>query len=121
MAIGTTFLGLLEAGPRHGYDLKRADDESFGAARPLSYGQVYATLARLLKNGLVEVEGVEPGAGPDRKRYAITEAGVTDVAGASWSPGDRGQSSNLWRTMRAEGPAHRVGSAAKSVQPEGEG
>ena len=79
MAIGTTFLGLLESGPRHGYDLKRAYDERFGADRPLSYGQVYATLARLLKNGLVEVDGVEPGAGPERKRYAITEAGVTDV------------------------------------------
>ncbi len=64
MAIGTTFLGLLEGGPRHGYDLKRAYDERFGADRPLSYGQVYATLARLLKNGLVEVDGVEPGAGP---------------------------------------------------------
>ena len=40
---------------------------------------MYATLARLLKNGLVEVDGVEPGAGPERKRYAITEAGVTDI------------------------------------------
>ena len=79
MAIGTTFLGLLEGGPRHGYDLKRTYDERFGADRPLSYGQVYATLARLLKNGLVEVDGVEPGAGPERKRYAITSAGVTDV------------------------------------------
>jgi DNA-binding PadR family transcriptional regulator len=79
MAIGTTFLGLLESGPRHGYDLKRAYDERFGADRPLSYGQVYATLARLLKNGLVEVDGIEPGAGPERKRYAITETGVTDV------------------------------------------
>jgi DNA-binding PadR family transcriptional regulator len=79
MAIGSTFLGLLEGGPRHGYDLKRAYDERFGADRPLSYGQVYATLARLLKNGLIEVDGVEPGAGPERKRYAITDAGVTDV------------------------------------------
>ena len=82
MAIGTTFLGLLEAGPRHGYDLKRAYDERFGADRPLSYGQVYATLARLLKNGLVEVDGVEPGAGPERKRYAITRrASRTSSAG----------------------------------------
>jgi DNA-binding PadR family transcriptional regulator len=79
MAIGSTFLGLLEGGPRHGYDLKRAYDERFGTDRPLSYGQVYATLARLLKNGLVAVDGVEPGAGPERKRYAITEAGVTDI------------------------------------------
>jgi DNA-binding PadR family transcriptional regulator len=79
MAIGTTFLGLLESGPRHGYDLKRAYDEHFGADRRLPYGQVYATLARLLKQGLVEVDGVEAGAGPERKRYAITSAGVTDV------------------------------------------
>ncbi len=79
MAIGTTFLGLLERSPRHGYDLKRAYDERFGTDRPLSYGQVYATLARLLKNRLVEIDAVEPGAGPERKRYAITPAGVTDV------------------------------------------
>ncbi|MFD1833072.1 PadR family transcriptional regulator [Streptomyces desertarenae] len=80
MSIGHTLLGLLETGPRHGYDLKRAFDERFGHDRPLHYGQVYSTMSRLLKNGLVEVEGVEPGEGPERKRYAITDAGVTDVA-----------------------------------------
>jgi DNA-binding PadR family transcriptional regulator len=79
MSIGQAFLGLLEGRPRHGYDLKRAYDERFGADRPLAYGQVYATLSRLLKNGLVVVDGVEPGDGPDRKRYAITAAGVTDM------------------------------------------
>jgi len=79
MSIGQAFLGLLEAQPRHGYELKRAYDERFGADRPLAYGQVYATLSRLLKNGLVTVDGVEPGDGPDRKRYAITGAGVTDM------------------------------------------
>ncbi len=79
MSIGQTFLGLLESTPRHGYELKRAYDEQFGHGRPLHYGQVYATLARLLKGGLVEVDGIEPGAGPERKRYAITEAGITDV------------------------------------------
>ena len=79
MAIGQTFLGLLETGPRHGYELKRTYDERFGGSRPLHYGQVYSTLSRLLKNGLVEVEGIEPGDGPERKRYAVTEAGITDV------------------------------------------
>lgn len=79
MSIGQTFLGLLESSPRHGYDLKRAYDERFGHARPLHFGQVYSTLSRLLRNGLVEVDSVEPGEGPERKRYAITEAGVTDV------------------------------------------
>lgn len=79
MSIGKTFLGLLETRPSHGYDLKREYDERFGHDRPLAYGQVYATLARLLKNGLVQVDGVEPGDGPERKRYAITEQGVADI------------------------------------------
>ena len=79
MSIPHALLGLLESGPRHGYDLKRAYDERFGHDRPLHYGQVYSTLARLLKNGLVEESGIEPGGGPERKRYAITDAGVTDV------------------------------------------
>ncbi len=79
MSIGHTLLGLLEQGPRHGYDLKRAYDEHFGHDRPLHYGQVYATLSRLLRNGLIEENGVEQGGGPDRKRYAVTSEGVTDV------------------------------------------
>ncbi|MFJ9691521.1 PadR family transcriptional regulator [Kitasatospora sp. NPDC101183] len=80
MSLGQMLLGLLEDQPRHGYDIKRLYDEHFGRDRALHYGQVYATLSRLLKNGLVVVEGVESGAGPDRKRYAITDAGVTDLA-----------------------------------------
>ncbi|GAA4587329.1 PadR family transcriptional regulator [Planotetraspora phitsanulokensis] len=79
MSIGQTLLGLLEEGPSHGYDLKRAYDDRFGHSRPLHYGQVYATLSRLLKDGLVELDAVEPGEGPERKRYAVTSAGVTDV------------------------------------------
>jgi DNA-binding PadR family transcriptional regulator len=79
MSIAKTFLGLLEAGPRHGYDLKRTYDERFGTDRPLAYGQVYATLSRLLRHGFVEVDAVEAGEGPERKRYAITESGVADV------------------------------------------
>ena len=79
MSVAQTFLGLLEEQPRHGYELKRAYDGRFGRDRPLQYGQVYSTLARLLKHGLVEIDGVEAGDGPDRKLYAITEAGVADV------------------------------------------
>ena len=76
---GHALLGLLERGPSYGYDLKRHYDEHFGHDRPLQYGQVYATLSRLLKHGLIEVDGTEAGEGPERKRYAITAAGVTDV------------------------------------------
>ncbi|SDP14851.1 Transcriptional regulator PadR-like family protein [Nakamurella panacisegetis] len=79
MSVSKALLGLLEVGPSHGYDLKRAHDDLFSPGRPLAYGQVYSTLARLLKNGLVTVEGHEAGDGPDRKRYAITDSGITDV------------------------------------------
>jgi DNA-binding PadR family transcriptional regulator len=79
MSVSQAFLGLLEEQPRHGYELKRAYDGRFGRDRPLQYGQVYSTLARLLKRGFVEVDGVEPGEGPERKRYAITDAGVADI------------------------------------------
>ena len=80
MSIQKTLLGLLEQGSSHGYDLKRSYDERFGQDRPLAYGQVYASLSRLLKHGLVEAQGVEAGEGPERKLYAITDAGVADVA-----------------------------------------
>ena len=79
MTIATAFLALLDGRPQHGYDLKRAYDEHFGHDRPLQYGQVYTTLAKLLRNGLVTVDGVDGESGPDRKRYTITDAGVTDV------------------------------------------
>lgn len=80
MSIGHTLLALLESGPRHGYDLKHAFDERFRQDRPLHYGQVYSTMSRLLRDGLVEVEAIETGGGPERKRYAITGAGTTDVS-----------------------------------------
>jgi DNA-binding PadR family transcriptional regulator len=78
MSVSKTFLGLLENEASYGYDLKREYDKYFGTDRPVAYGQVYSTLARLLKSGLVTVDS-EPGDGPERKRYAITEAGVADV------------------------------------------
>lgn len=86
MSVPHTLLGLLEAGSSHGYDLKRAHDEVFRPPKPLAYGQVYATLARLLRNGLISVEGAEAGDGPDRKLYSITDAGVTDLESWLTSP-----------------------------------
>lgn len=75
-------LGLLEREPSHGYDLKRDYDAYFGRGKPLPFGQVYATLARLSRDGNVEAGEPEPGAGPERKRYVITDQGVTQVE--SW-------------------------------------
>jgi DNA-binding PadR family transcriptional regulator len=78
MSVPLTLLGLLEREPSHGYDLKRDYDAYFGRGRPLSFGQVYATLGRLARDGKVAAGEAEPGDGPDRKRYVITDAGVTE-------------------------------------------
>lgn len=72
-------LGFMETEPRHGYELKRAYDEHFAEMRPLRFGQIYATLARLERDGLVELAETTSGRGPDRKTYAITGDGVTDL------------------------------------------
>jgi DNA-binding PadR family transcriptional regulator len=79
MSVPLTLLGLLDREPSHGYDLKRDYDTFFGRGRPLSFGQVYATLSRLSRDGKVVVGEVAPGEGPDRKRYVITDRGATEV------------------------------------------
>ncbi len=79
MSVPLTLLGLLEREPSHGYDLKRDYDAYFGRGKPLPFGQVYATLARLARDGKVVAGDVEPGSGPDRKRYVITPLGETEV------------------------------------------
>lgn len=68
-------LGLLAGGARHGYELKRAHDARLPRARPLAFGQVYATLARLQRDGLVVPAGQEREGGPDRTAYALTDEG----------------------------------------------
>ncbi|MCW2849348.1 MAG: hypothetical protein JWR90_3322 [Marmoricola sp.] len=75
MSSGHVLLGILAAGPAHGYDLKREHDARLPGAKPLAYGQVYATLARLQRDGLVEVATTENDGGPERTVYDISPAG----------------------------------------------
>jgi DNA-binding PadR family transcriptional regulator len=79
VSVSLTLLGLLEREPSYGYDLKRAYDTYFARGKPLSFGQVYTTLARLARDGKATAGPPEHGDGPDRKRYSITEAGLADV------------------------------------------
>jgi DNA-binding PadR family transcriptional regulator len=72
-------LGLLGDGPKHGYDLKHAYDRTLPRAKPLGFGQVYATLGRLERDGFVEQAGQERAGGPDRTTFAITEAGRDEL------------------------------------------
>lgn len=74
-----TLLGLLRREPSYGYDLKHSYDRYFGSQKPLAFGQVYSTLARMIRDEFIRALGEEPGAGPDRKKYEITEAGRARV------------------------------------------
>jgi DNA-binding PadR family transcriptional regulator len=79
VSVPVALLGLLERAPSHGYDLKRDYDALFGRGKPLPFGQVYATLGRLARDGKVTAGQSEPGEGPARKRYAITTVGRREV------------------------------------------
>src|SRR5687767_4320507 len=77
MSTAHVLLGLLAGGPRHGYDLKRAHDERLPQAKPLAFGQVYATLGGLERDGFVEQPGQDQESGAERTSYVLTEAGRT--------------------------------------------
>ena len=79
MSTSEALLALLEPGPAHGYTLKQKYDRWFAQKRPLAFGQVYATLGRLEKRGLVVQADIEAGRGPERRLYEITPDGVTAV------------------------------------------
>ncbi|MFB9178372.1 PadR family transcriptional regulator [Dactylosporangium sucinum] len=81
MSAPFVLLGLLAGGPRHGYDLKHAYDRTLPRAKPLGFGQVYATLGRLERDGLVSQSGQEREGGPDRTTFALTEDGRRKLAG----------------------------------------
>jgi len=76
-------LALLAKEPSHGYQLRARLREALGpVGEGMNAGQIYVTLARLEKAGLV---ASEPDAGlpdrPDRKVYALTADGQQRVAG----------------------------------------
>lgn len=81
MSVGHVLLGLLAEGPAHGYDLKRDHDSRFPGAKELPYGQVYAALQRLERDGFVEVAETVRDGGPERTVYALKPAGRDELDG----------------------------------------
>ncbi|GAB2928127.1 PadR family transcriptional regulator [Micromonospora polyrhachis] len=75
MSTAHVLLGLLTTRPQHGYQLKHAYDQRLPQAKPLAYGQVYATLGRLERDGLIEPASHDRESGPDRTSYTATEDG----------------------------------------------
>ena len=75
------FLALLGSQPRHGYELKLALDQIFDdALPPINAGQIYTTLARLERDGLVQSARVAQSSRPDKRVYELTPAGREALA-----------------------------------------
>ncbi|MBT2528796.1 PadR family transcriptional regulator [Streptomyces flavidovirens] len=69
-------LALLARGPAHGYELKQGLEQLLGAAYPQpNVGQIYVTLGRLEKSGLIEGEEIAQSNRPNKKIYRLTDAG----------------------------------------------
>jgi len=78
MSVRNSLLAILAAQPTHGYGLKADFERSTAGAWPLNIGQVYTTLARLERDGLVEPESLDEG---PRQTWRITDAGRAALAG----------------------------------------
>jgi DNA-binding PadR family transcriptional regulator len=79
MSIKHAILGLLADRPMHGYDLKGLFEREVAPRTQLNFGQVYATLERLQRDGLVTPEVVNQEERPDKTVYELTDAGRSEL------------------------------------------
>jgi DNA-binding PadR family transcriptional regulator len=69
-------LALLAKEPAHGYELKARLEQVFGDAYPSpNIGQIYVTLQRLERDGLVDSQDVVQTTRPNKRVYELTDAG----------------------------------------------
>jgi DNA-binding PadR family transcriptional regulator len=77
MSVKQALLALLEQGPMYGYQLRAEFEERTGGTWPLNVGQVYTTLTRLERDGLVEGTGTDD---QGHVVYQVTPAGRDEVS-----------------------------------------
>lgn len=89
MALASALLGLLSAGPAHGYQLQTTLEAELGPLWQTRASQVYLTLGRLERDGLVVATRQRQDKRPDRQLLELTERGraaaqrwLTEVEGA---------------------------------------
>jgi DNA-binding PadR family transcriptional regulator len=75
MSVRHSLLALLEQGPMHGYGLKSEFEAATGQLWLLNDGQVYTTLTRLERDGLVEADAETDG----QRSYRLTGAGREEL------------------------------------------
>ncbi len=77
MSVRHAVLGLLAQRPRHGYELRAAFEAVVGGEEnwDVKPAQIYTTLSRMEKAGLVAEQSIEQDGGPEKRIYGITPAG----------------------------------------------
>jgi DNA-binding PadR family transcriptional regulator len=88
MSVRHALLALLSEGPKYGLQLRHEFEERTGEVWPLNVGQVYTTLQRLERDGLVVSDGAEDG---PQKGYSITAAGARALTDWLRTPPDDAQ------------------------------
>jgi DNA-binding PadR family transcriptional regulator len=78
MSVPHALLALLSDGPKYGLRLQNEFEARTGEVWPLNVGQVYTTLQRLERDGLVETDDGENER--SRKRYRVTDQGAEELA-----------------------------------------
>jgi DNA-binding PadR family transcriptional regulator len=86
MSVPHALLALLSEGPKYGLRLQTEFEARTGEVWPLNVGQVYTTLQRLERDGLVETDDEE--AERSRKRFRITSEGERELADWLRTPAD---------------------------------
>ena len=79
MSVRHALLALLSEGPKYGLQLREEFEARTGEVWPLNVGQVYTTLQRLERDGLVESDG--DGQDGPQKGFRITAAGTEELTG----------------------------------------
>jgi DNA-binding PadR family transcriptional regulator len=85
MSVRHALLALLSEGPKYGLQLREEFEARTGEVWPLNVGQVYTTLQRLERDGLVESEGGDEG---PQKAFQITATGTAELADWLRTPPD---------------------------------
>src|SRR5881227_3140543 len=86
MSVKHALLALLSEGPKYGLQLREEFESGTGEVWPLNVGQVYTTLQRLERDGLVESDDTTE-VGP-QKGFRITAAGAEELAAWLRTPPD---------------------------------
>lgn len=94
MAVREGILALLEVGPTNGYRIRKDFDAATGGAWRLNVGQVYTTLDRLLRDGLVDATQPADDDARSARLFELTEDGRAELG--EW-----------WRAVPSDDPPPR--------------